>query len=47
MAVYATYQEVITPQRPVLEAELERTLIQQRRFQALVSLYRSLGGGWE
>ena len=44
---YATYLEVITAQRSVLEAELERTLIQQRRFLALVSLYRALGGGWE
>ncbi len=44
---YATYLEVITAQRSVLEAELERTLIQQRQFQALVRLYRALGGGWE
>ncbi len=47
LAGYATYLEVITAQKSVLEAELERTTIQQRRFQALVSLYRSLGGGWE
>ncbi len=47
LAGYATYLEVITAQRSVLEAELERTTIQQRRFQTLVSLYRSLGGGWE
>ncbi|WP_373512895.1 efflux transporter outer membrane subunit [Persicitalea sp.] len=47
LAGYATYLEVITAQRSVLEAELERTTIQQQRFQALVSLYRALGGGWE
>lgn len=47
LAGLATYLEVITAQRSVLEAELEQTTIQQRRFQTLVSLYRSLGGGWE
>ena len=47
MAGYATYLEVITAQKSVLEAELERTSIQQQRFEALVSLYRALGGGWE
>ena len=47
MAGYATYLEVITAQRTVLAAELEQTTIQQRKFTALVDLYRSLGGGWE
>jgi outer membrane protein, multidrug efflux system len=47
MAGYATYLEVITAQRTVLAAELEQTTIQQRKFIALVDLYRSLGGGWE
>lgn len=44
---YATYLEVITAQRNVLEAELN--LINNRRTQFLIltDLYRSLGGGWE
>jgi multidrug efflux system outer membrane protein len=43
---YASYLEVITAQKSVLEAELE--LIRQRQdvFVAMVRLYRALGGGW-
>ncbi|RAI97859.1 NodT family efflux transporter outer membrane factor (OMF) lipoprotein [Chitinophaga skermanii] len=42
---YASYLEVITAQKSVLEAEL--TMINTRRqvFQGLVQLYRALGGG--
>ena len=47
LAGYASYLEVITAQRSVLESELQ--LVQARRTQldALISLYRALGGGWE
>lgn len=47
LAGYANYLEVITAQRSVLSAELEQTTIQQKRFLALVDMYRALGGGWE
>lgn len=44
---YATYLEVITAQKNVLEAELQLTRQQRDIFVAQVQLYRSLGGGWE
>ncbi|SDM21802.1 efflux transporter, outer membrane factor (OMF) lipoprotein, NodT family [Catalinimonas alkaloidigena] len=46
LAGYASYLEVVTAQRNVLEAEL--TLIGYRRdiFMSVVNLYRALGGGW-
>jgi NodT family efflux transporter outer membrane factor (OMF) lipoprotein len=44
---YASYLEVITAQRSVLEAELSLTNVQKNQYLALVELYRSLGGGWE
>ncbi|MCE6990920.1 efflux transporter outer membrane subunit [Dyadobacter sp. CY323] len=47
MTGYASYLEVISAQRGVLEAELNLTNIKKDQFIALVELYRSLGGGWE
>ncbi len=44
---YASYLEVITAQRSVLEAELALITTKQAQFLALTELYRSLGGGWE
>ena len=44
---YASYLEVITAQRSVLEAELSLTNVQKNQYLALIELYRSLGGGWE
>lgn len=44
---YASYLEVITAQRSVLEEELNLTNVQKEQFLALVELYRALGGGWE
>lgn len=46
-AGYATYLEVITAQNRVLEAELSKTTTRKETFQALVNLYRALGGGWQ
>ncbi|MFT3932447.1 MAG: TolC family protein [Chitinophagaceae bacterium] len=43
---YATYLEVITAQKGVLEAELQLSTNKKESFQALIQLYRSLGGGW-
>lgn len=42
----ATYLEVITAQRGVLEAELEQINSKKTVFLYLIDLYRSLGGGW-
>lgn len=44
---YASYLEVITAQRSVLEAELALIATKQAQFLALTDLYRALGGGWE
>ena len=44
---YASYLEVITAQRSVLEAELTLISTKQSQFLALTDLYRALGGGWE
>lgn len=43
---YASYLEVITAQRRVLEAELELTRIRNEIFLSVIELYRALGGGW-
>jgi len=42
----ATYLEVVTAQRGVLEAELEQINSKKTVFLYLIDLYRSLGGGW-
>jgi outer membrane protein, multidrug efflux system len=44
---YASYLEVITAQRTVLEAELALINTKQAQYLSLMDLYRSLGGGWE
>lgn len=44
---YATYLEVITAQRSVLEAELSLADARQAQLLQSVQLYRALGGGWE
>ncbi|MFD2934294.1 TolC family protein [Spirosoma flavum] len=44
---YATYLEVITAQRSVLDAELALIETKRLQFLSLVGLYRALGGGWE
>ena len=44
---YATYLEVITAQKGVLDAELQLTGIKNQLFQSIVDLYHALGGGWE
>lgn len=44
---YASYLEVITAQRSVLEAELALIDTRQAQFLSLTDLYRALGGGWQ
>ncbi len=44
---YATYLEVITAQKSLLNAQLERIQIKKQQMQGLVLLYRATGGGWK
>jgi NodT family efflux transporter outer membrane factor (OMF) lipoprotein len=43
----ANYLEVITAQTNALQAELNLAAIQSYQLNAMVELYRSLGGGWK
>ncbi|HEX8037796.1 MAG TPA: efflux transporter outer membrane subunit [Chryseosolibacter sp.] len=43
---YASYLEVITAQKSVLEAELELAHVKKGIFHSVIALYRALGGGW-
>ena len=43
---YATYLEVITAQRRLLDVELEFTNMKKELLQNRAMLYRALGGGW-
>jgi len=42
----ATYLEVITAQSNVLQSELELASLKREQLDAVVGLYKSLGGGW-
>jgi NodT family efflux transporter outer membrane factor (OMF) lipoprotein len=46
VAGLATYLEVVTAQKSVLEAELTAVETKLFQFYAAVDLYRALGGGW-
>ena len=43
----ATYLEVITAQSNVLQGELELASIKKDKLNAVVELYKALGGGWK
>lgn len=43
----ASYLEVLTAQGNALQAELNLAMIQRSRLNAMVELYRALGGGWK
>ena len=43
---YATYLEVITAQKSVLQAELELANVKKEIFHSVIGLYKALGGGW-
>ena len=47
VAGYASYLEVITAQRNVLEAELGLANTRKEQFLSIIDLYRALGGGWQ
>ncbi|RYG43489.1 MAG: efflux transporter outer membrane subunit [Chitinophagaceae bacterium] len=42
----ASYLEIISAQKVLLEAEIELNHIQREQYQNRIALYRSLGGGW-
>jgi len=44
---YASYLEVVSAQRGVLDAELESIVNKKTTFIYLINLYRALGGGWQ
>lgn len=44
---FATYTEIITARQSLLQAELGRVNDRLQQLQAVVNLYRSLGGGWK
>lgn len=44
---YASYLDVITAQKSVLDAELESVILRKDRYINMVNLYRALGGGWQ
>ncbi|MBX2895378.1 MAG: TolC family protein [Cyclobacteriaceae bacterium] len=46
VAGMASYLEVITAQKGVLEAELQLTATRKAQFFTMIDLYRALGGGW-
>jgi NodT family efflux transporter outer membrane factor (OMF) lipoprotein len=43
---FASYLEVVTAQKSVLQAELDLTHVRKQQFFSVIDLYRSLGGGW-
>ncbi|MEJ0104877.1 MAG: hypothetical protein WDO19_20995 [Bacteroidota bacterium] len=44
---WPNYLEVITAQSNVLQGELDLAFLQKEELNAVVELYRSLGGGWK
>lgn len=44
---FATYTEIITARQSLLQAELGKVNDRLQQLQAVVDLYRSLGGGWK
>ena len=43
---YTSYLEVLDAERSLFNAELQYTLTQGEVFNALVNIYKSMGGGW-
>lgn len=46
-AGYASYLEVITAQKTLLQAELDLAILKKSELQAFTGMYRSVGGGWD
>jgi outer membrane protein, multidrug efflux system len=43
---YTSFLEVLTQENSLFDAELQESVLMQQKLNALVSLYRALGGGW-
>ncbi len=43
---YTSYLEVLIQENSLFDAELQESLLLQQRLNAIVSLYKALGGGW-
>jgi multidrug efflux system outer membrane protein len=43
---YTSYLEVLTQENSLFDAELQESVLMQQKLNALVGLYRALGGGW-
>lgn len=43
----ATYLEVVTAQKNALQSQIELTNVRKDQINAIINLYRSLGGGWQ
>lgn len=41
------YTDVLTSEQSLLSAQLNSVSDKEQQFQAIISLYRSLGGGWK
>jgi outer membrane protein TolC len=44
---YATYLDVITVQKRLLEVERELARLKKEKLKMRALLYRALGGGWQ
>jgi multidrug efflux system outer membrane protein len=44
---YTSYIEVLDAERSLFNAQLNYTQTQQTQFQAMINLYKAMGGGWE
>lgn len=44
---YTSYLEVLIQENSLFDAELQVSALYQQRLNAMVNLYKSLGGGWE
>ena len=43
---YTSYIEVLDAERSLFQAQLQYTRTQQTRLQAMINLYKAMGGGW-
>jgi multidrug efflux system outer membrane protein len=44
---YTSFIEVLDAERSLFNAQLQYTQSQQVQFQAMINLYKAIGGGWE
>ena len=46
-AARANYLEVLTAQREALDTQLELVETRKKQFNAMINVYKALGGGWK